>query len=53
MDVGLGYRFPKRHGQLVLSLNNVFDTDFNYVAPGYETVVLPGIYGGLSFSFNF
>lgn len=53
IDVGIGYRIPKRHGRIVLSLNNVFDTDFKYFVPGFEPSLVPGINGFLSFSYNF
>jgi len=53
VDVGVGYRFPKRHGRVVLSVNNIFDTDYQYFAPAFESAFVPGVNAFVSFSYNF
>jgi len=53
LDLGVGYRFPNRRGRLILTVNNVFDTDFRYRSLGFEPDFLPGIGGGVSFAYNF
>ncbi len=53
-DAGLGYRFPKRHGSIVLSVNNIFDEDFAYdQSSGVEEFVTPETSATLVFSVNF
>jgi tetratricopeptide (TPR) repeat protein len=53
VDLGVGYRLPQRRGRLVLTVNNIFDTDFRYRSLGFEPDFLPGIGGSLSFAYNF
>jgi Flp pilus assembly protein TadD len=53
VDVGVGYRFPKRHGQVTLTVQNILDQDFTYAANGLDPLIFPGIGAALAFSYNF
>ncbi|MEI2782642.1 MAG: TonB-dependent receptor [Candidatus Competibacter sp.] len=37
VDVGLGYRLPKRRGIVALQANNVFDKEFRYQDYSFQT----------------
>jgi hypothetical protein len=37
VDLGVGYRMPKRMGVVSLSVQNVFDEDFDYMDDSYRT----------------
>jgi len=37
VDVGLGYRLPKRWGIVALQVNNVFDKEFRYQDYSFQT----------------
>jgi Flp pilus assembly protein TadD len=53
-DIGLGYRIPKRHGIVLLKINNIFDNDFIYDQSfGFEEYVRPEISTSLLVSWNF
>lgn len=52
-DTGVGYRLPKRHGSVALVLNNILDSDFNYIPTGTDPLVFPGIGGTVVVSVNF
>jgi Tfp pilus assembly protein PilF len=54
VDAGVGYRIPKRHGSIILQVNNIFDQDFNYdQSLGLEEYVRPDTSAALIASFNF
>lgn len=53
VDIGTGYRFHQRHGQITLTLNNILDQNFRYLPTGIDAPFLPGIGGSLAFSYNF
>jgi len=53
-DAGIGYRIPKRHGAVLLKVNNIFDEDFTYdQSQGFEEFVRPETTVSLLFSVNF
>ncbi len=53
-DAGLGYRLPKRHGSIVLQVNNIFDQNFIYdQSLGLEQYVRPDVSAALVASVNF
>src|SRR5262249_7126956 len=35
-DATVGYRFPRRYGQVMLAVNNIFDTKFKYQDDSYR-----------------
>lgn len=53
-DAGVGYRLPKRHGSLILQVNNIFDQNFLYdQSLGLEQYVRPDLSVSLVASVNF
>jgi len=54
IDLGLGYRIPKRQGNLELKFANILDRDFSFdQSAGFEEFVAPEIAAILTFSLNF
>jgi outer membrane receptor protein involved in Fe transport len=37
IDASLGYRFPKRYGQIKIGVSNLLDQDFRYQSAGIDT----------------
>ena len=53
-DAGMGYRFPKRHGSVVLQATNIFDRKFNYDQSfGVEEIVFPEVGGEIRVRLSF
>jgi hypothetical protein len=54
VDVGLGYRLPRRNGRISLEVLNVFNQDYEYdQSLGYEAFVSPEIGVRLEAALNF
>ncbi len=54
IDAGVGYRFPKRQGSILIKVNNVLDQDFTYDQSfGFEEALVESMYGELRVNFNF
>lgn len=53
LDLGAGYRFPKRHGSVRVVLRNIADQDFMYEDRGREAPMYSGINGAIEVSLNF
>ncbi len=53
LDLGIGYRIPRRHGVIQLVLENLFDEDFVYDDRGRERRVADELTARLEASVNF
>lgn len=57
-DANIGYQFPKRHGVVKLTVENIFDKRFHYLTAGVDPNrddrrLQPGISANLQVSFNY
>ncbi len=53
IDIGLGYRLPKRHGAVQFVLKNLLDQDFEFADRGRIDPITNELTGVLEFSVNF
>lgn len=53
VDAGVGYRLPKRHGEISLAATNILDQDYRYLPSDADPLFFPGIGAVLRFSYNF
>jgi Tfp pilus assembly protein PilF len=53
VDIGAGYRIPKRHGAVRFVLRNLLDEDFDFDDRGREAAIYSGFNFGFEASVNF